>query len=47
MMHSDVAFLATHWIDLAKTIFVPHTEIEYRQLVTFLDRFIDLTAASS
>jgi hypothetical protein len=23
MMHSDVAFVATHWAELAKTIFVP------------------------
>ena len=41
MAHTDVATVATHWGELAKTIFVPHTEDEYRRLVSFLDRLID------
>ncbi|MGH8069613.1 MAG: hypothetical protein ACRERE_31110 [Candidatus Entotheonellia bacterium] len=41
MTNPDVATVATHWVELGKTIFVPHTEIEYRRLVDFLDRLID------
>jgi HTH-type transcriptional regulator / antitoxin HigA len=41
MTNPDVTVLATHWRELAKTIFVPHTEAEYQQLVAFLDRLID------
>lgn len=41
MTNPDVATVATHWVKLAKTIFVPHTETEYRRLVAFLDRLID------
>jgi len=41
MANPDVTTVATHWVELAKTIFVPHTEAEYQQLVTFLDRLID------
>jgi HTH-type transcriptional regulator / antitoxin HigA len=41
MMNPNVATVTTHWVELAKTIFVPHTEVEYRQLVAFLDRLID------
>jgi len=41
MSNPDVTTVATHWVELAKTIFVPHTETEYRRLVTFLDHLID------
>ena len=41
MTNPDVATVATHWVELAKTIFVPHTEVEYQRLVAFLDRLID------
>ena len=41
MTNPDVAIVATHWVELDKIIFVPHTEIEYRKLVAFLDRLID------
>ncbi len=41
MTNLDVATVATHWVELAKAIFVPHTECEYQQLVALLDRLID------
>jgi HTH-type transcriptional regulator / antitoxin HigA len=41
MTNHDVATVATHWVGLAKIIYVPHTEVEYRRLVAFLDRLID------
>ena len=41
MTNLDVKILATHWMKLAKTIFVPHTEAEYQRIVAFLDRLID------
>lgn len=41
MMNLEVTILATHWMELAKTIVVPHTEAEYQRLVAFLDRLID------
>jgi HTH-type transcriptional regulator/antitoxin HigA len=40
MTNLDVTILATHWMELAKTIFVPHTEAEYQRLVAVLDRLI-------
>jgi hypothetical protein len=30
MTNLDVATVATHWMELAKVIFVPHTEVEYQ-----------------
>ena len=41
MMNLDVTTVAPHWVELAKTISVPHTDAEYRRLVAFLDRLID------
>ena len=41
MAKTNVAAVATHWTELAKTISVPHSHAEYRRLVSFLDRFID------
>ena len=40
-MHIDVGKAATAWTPLAGTVFVPHTEEEYRQLVAVLDQLID------
>jgi phytoene dehydrogenase-like protein len=39
-MNPDVATVTTRWVELAKTIFVPHTEVDYRRLVAFLHRLI-------
>jgi HTH-type transcriptional regulator/antitoxin HigA len=41
MTNRDVSTIATHWIELDKIIFVPHTEVEYRHLVAFLDHLVD------
>jgi HTH-type transcriptional regulator/antitoxin HigA len=41
MTNLDVTTVAPHWVELAKTISVPHTDAEYRRLVAFLDRLID------
>ena len=41
MMDADVATVAVHWRELAKTVFVPHTEAEYRKLTALLGRLID------
>ncbi|HEV7684860.1 MAG TPA: hypothetical protein VGO68_22305 [Pyrinomonadaceae bacterium] len=37
----DVSKTASTWSSLAGTIFVPHSEKEYRQLVALLDDLID------
>lgn len=37
----DVATVVTHWPEMANTLFVPHSEAEYRRLVTLLDGLID------
>lgn len=31
----------THWPELSRAVFVPHTESEYEQLVTLLDELVD------
>jgi HTH-type transcriptional regulator/antitoxin HigA len=31
----------TNWPNLADTLYVPHTEAEYRKLVTLLDELVD------
>jgi HTH-type transcriptional regulator/antitoxin HigA len=41
MTHPDVATVAIHWVKLAKTFLVPHTEVEYQGLIAFLDRLGD------
>jgi HTH-type transcriptional regulator / antitoxin HigA len=41
MTNPDVMTVAAHWRELAKAIFVPHTEVEYQRLVAFLDQLID------
>lgn len=40
-MQIDVAEIATAWAPLAGTVFVPHTEEEYNQIVALLDQVID------
>ena len=37
----DVTAVVTHWPEMADTVFVPHTEAEYRRLVALLDALID------
>ena len=41
MQNLDVNKTAAAWAPLSGTLFVPHTEGEYRQLVTLLDGLID------
>jgi HTH-type transcriptional regulator / antitoxin HigA len=41
MSNPNLIAVTEHWVELAKTIFVPHRESEYRQLVAFLDGLID------
>lgn len=40
-MQIDLAEVATAWPPLAGTVFVPHTEEEYNQIVSLLDRVIE------
>ena len=37
----DIATAVTHWPEMANSVFVPHTEVEYRRLVSLLDALID------
>lgn len=41
MQHPDISLVVTHWPKMATTLFVPHTEAEYRRLVAVLDTVID------
>ncbi len=41
MQNLDVNKTATAWAPLSRTLFVPHTETEYRQLVALLDSLLD------
>ncbi|HEV7893010.1 MAG TPA: hypothetical protein VGP08_20515 [Pyrinomonadaceae bacterium] len=41
MQNLDVNKTADAWSSLAGAVFVPHTEEEYRKLVTLLDGLID------
>ena len=41
MQNHDVNKIATAWAPLSRTLFVPHTETEYKQLVGLLDTLID------
>jgi HTH-type transcriptional regulator / antitoxin HigA len=41
MQNLDVNKTADAWSSLANKIFVPHSEEEYRQLVSLLDSLID------
>ncbi len=40
-MQIDLAEAATAWPPLAGTVFVPHTEEEYNQIISLLDQLID------
>lgn len=41
MQNLDISKTADAWSSLANKIYVPHTEDEYRQLVSLLDSLID------
>ena len=41
MQNLDLNKTADAWALLSRTLFVPHTESEYRQLVELLDSLID------
>ena len=41
MQNLDVPKTTSAWSSLAGTVFVPHSEDEYRRLVGLLDRLID------
>jgi HTH-type transcriptional regulator/antitoxin HigA len=41
MENLDLNKTANAWAPLSRTLFVPHTESEYRQLVESLDSLID------
>jgi HTH-type transcriptional regulator / antitoxin HigA len=41
MQNVDFNKTAAAWAPLSQTLFVPHTESEYRQLVSLLDTLID------
>jgi HTH-type transcriptional regulator/antitoxin HigA len=41
MQNLEVSKTANAWAPLSRTLFVPHTESEYQQLVGLLDSLID------
>jgi HTH-type transcriptional regulator/antitoxin HigA len=41
MQNLDVNKIAAAWALLSQTLFVPHTESEYQQLVSLLDTLLD------
>jgi HTH-type transcriptional regulator/antitoxin HigA len=41
VQNPDITTAVTHWPEMANTLFVPHTEPEYRRLVAVLDALID------
>ncbi|MCA1622517.1 MAG: hypothetical protein LC768_07945 [Acidobacteria bacterium] len=41
MQNLDVSQTVNNWIPLANTLYVPHTEKEYENLVRLLDNLID------
>lgn len=41
MQNLDVSQTVSAWSSLAGTVFVPHTDEEYRRLVALLDSLID------
>jgi HTH-type transcriptional regulator/antitoxin HigA len=41
MQNLDVSKTADAWASLANKVYVPHSEEEYRQLVSLLDSLID------
>jgi HTH-type transcriptional regulator/antitoxin HigA len=41
VQNPDITTAVTHWPEMANTLFVPHSEPEYRRLVAVLDALID------
>lgn len=41
MQNLDGSKTVAAWVPLSRTLFVPHTDIEYQQLVGLLDSLID------
>jgi HTH-type transcriptional regulator/antitoxin HigA len=41
MQNIDVNKIAAAWARLSQTLFVPHAETEYQQLVSLLDTLVD------
>jgi len=41
MQNLDISQTVNNWMPLADTLYVPHTENEYENLVALLDRLID------
>ena len=41
MQNLDISKTANAWASLAGRVYVPHSEEEYRQLVTLLDSMVD------
>ena len=41
MSDPEVVAVTADWVELARTIFVPHEEVEYRRLVAFMDSLVD------
>jgi HTH-type transcriptional regulator/antitoxin HigA len=41
MQNIEVNKALNAWLQMARMIYVPHTEEEYKRLVTFLDSLID------
>jgi HTH-type transcriptional regulator/antitoxin HigA len=41
MQNLDVSQTVNNWMPLANTLYVPHTEKEYKNLVALLDNLID------
>ena len=41
MQNLDLSKTVDAWSSLADTVFVPHTEAEYKRLVTLLNRLVD------
>lgn len=40
-MNKTLKTSLAHWPELSQSVFVPHTEIEYRRLVALLDQLVD------
>ncbi len=41
MQNLDISQTVNNWMPLANTLYVPHTEKEYENLVRLLDKLID------
>jgi HTH-type transcriptional regulator / antitoxin HigA len=40
-MNETLKTSLAHWPELSQSVFVPHTEVEYRRLVALLDQLVD------